>query len=486
MKIKPLKNPRWRPPALLEAGRRTLTVRTSEGEHTYHGRRSVETALEGLSGHVCYSLAHISELRHSTGALSWTCGLWRGRETRMVHGPSGVVVTSLQHTLDASEDPFSDLCRVLEWLRGYGVPPGSVASMAWNLWRSTLDREMVIGFDPEVGQESLYGGRQEIQAPGVYRDMLSFDIKAAYPVAMASRPYALSLRPVSLSTMIDPEASGLCHALVMIPDDLPYSPLPVRVMDGVISFQKGKISGIWPWAELAAAIELGAEVRPIRMWAPKREADLFGRWWPVVAEGRALGGSAATLAKGIANATWGQFSMVGDSKATRSWIDDAGVRSYETPEEPRGLPHHWTAHIAGETTSRVRVRVLTEGLYGGSVAPVHVDTDGIIVSGDYVPPAGISGDEPGQWRIKASMAEVDIRAAQLYRWRYSEGSDYSPEEFHYCAAGIPAEDAPAFFAKRSGPIIDLDMRRAEMSPHEARELVRLQMVGEKIRRLETM
>ena len=485
MKINPLRRPRWRPPALLNGGKRELEVITLDGAKTYKGRRAVESALEGLTGHMCYSLANVSELRHSTGALSWECGVWRGRETKMVHIPTGVTVSSLQHTLDSSDDPFSDLLMVLEWLRGHGVPPGSIASMAWNLWRSTLDNQVTIGFDPEVANAALYGGRQEISEPGVFRDMLSFDIKAAYPVAMASRPYALSLRPVSVSTTLDPEMAGLCQALVRIPEDLPYSPLPVRVTDGVISFQTGNISGVWSWAELAAALELGCEVRPIRTWAPKREADLFGKWWPVVAEGRALSGDAATLAKGIANATWGQFSMIGDSRSVRRWDSDKGTSSYEIPEDPREMPHHWTAHIAGETTTRVRVRILTEGLYGGSCAPVHIDTDGMIVSSEFVAPAGIAGDEPGQWRIKASMAEVDIRAPQLYRWRYQPGSEFSPEEFHYCAAGIAPEDAPAFFAKRKGPVIGLDLRRSEMSPGQARELVRLQMVGDKTRKMIT-
>ena len=102
MKIGPLKRPQQRPVAILQPGHRTLEVTTETGTHTYKGSQACAEALAGLSGHVCYVLSHLADLVHTTGALSWTCHLWRGRETRMTHVPSGTQVGTLRGTLKHS------------------------------------------------------------------------------------------------------------------------------------------------------------------------------------------------------------------------------------------------------------------------------------------------------------------------------------------------------------------------------------------------
>ena len=452
MKIKPLTTSHDKPVAIVSPGKRSVTIYSAEGRHDYHGGRNVELAFVKYAGHVLYCSDNLAQLRHTTTARSWLCKTWRGREVRMLHVPSGASFVSLRGTLDYAEDPFAELQTALAWLRGYGVSPASIPSMAWQLWRSTLDKEIVMSFDDEIGKRAFYGGRQQIGKPRVYTDQVAYDIRAAYPVAMASKPYALSLEEVNPVSTINPDYPGIAMAEVDVPEDLPHAPLPVRIQEGQISFQRGFIRGTWSWCELAAAIELGCQVKVHRSFAPRREVDLFGKWWPRVAEGRDLPNGSGLLAKAISTSTWGQFGMVGTERGTRRWVDDSGRRSLDIPEADRSLPHQWTAHIAAETTARVRVRLLREGLYSNDCEPCHVDTDGIIVSkGTPLPSPGGSG--PGDWRKKETMGEVDVRGPQLYRWTCEGCTDGSHAAWHYNASGIPAEEAPAFFARQNTLVV---------------------------------
>lgn len=462
MKVGPLVRPRHRPAAILIPSNRQLEVITAAGSTTYKGAAKVHEAMGRLTGHSCYVLKGLSKLIYTTGALSWQCHLWRGRETRMIHNASGVSVTSLRGSLDESVDPFADLSMVLDWLANYNVPAGAIPAMAWALFRSTLAHEITVGFDPEVGQAAMFGGRQEAFRPREHRNMASYDIRAAYPVAMASRPYALSLRNVHVKSVLDPDTPGIAEAIVNVPDDLPYAPLPVRIGPGHIAFQHGMVQGTWSWCELAAAKAVGCDVKIERLWAPRRTADLFSSWWPIIAEGRKLPGAAAVLAKAIGNSTWGQFGMVADQRAVRSWTSDNGRQSIDVPQPPTGLPHEWTAHIAAETTARIRARMLLEGLYSGC-QPVYVDTDGIIVAeGSPMPPD--SGDDDGQWRVKAVLPKVDIRGPQFYRWTCGSECGTAHAEWHYNCAGVPDEEAPAVFAKMTTPDVAVSFTRSFQAP----------------------
>jgi DNA polymerase type B, organellar and viral len=454
VRLEPLTKYQAKPVAILNPGQRALEAQTGHGVQVAYGRREVEKLLDSLSGHVLYVHDSLERMVHTTGALSWSISMWRGRATRAQHIPSGCSVTSLRGTLDA-ENAYEDLERVLKWLRSYGVGPASIPSMAWSLMRASLPRVYQCGFDPEIGREAMYGGRQEITEAGIYQNMVALDIESAYPSAMA-RPegYALSLRSVDPSTELDPHAAGIARARVMVPESMPYGPLPVRVMPEFIRFQHGLMEGVWPWCELEAAQRLGAEVEVLEAWAPERTADLFGPWWPMVQEGRALPGRSGVLAKAISNSTWGQFGMQAKDRATKRWSDDEGRMAYLVLEEDHQLPHSWTAHVAAETTSRVRTQLLLEGLYSG-LNPCHIDTDGIIApAGSVIPGDGQEG--PGHWRIKAEIPEVDIRGPQLYRWT-CPGCGVTHEHWHYNTSGIPEQDAPGYFTgeRISGPEIEL-------------------------------
>jgi hypothetical protein len=364
----------------------------------------------------------------------------------MTHEPTGLVVTSLRGTLDGSDSPFQDLNITLSWLREYGIAPASLSSMSWSLWRASLSAPAAIGFDPNVSRQAVYGGRQEITEPRVFQHMVSADIRSAYPFSMASNGYAVSLRPVSASTVLDPNVPGLARATIFVDRDMPYAPLPTRIAPGLIQFQWGTVKGVYPWVELVAAEAVGATVRIEESWAPRRVVDLFGDWWDLTQEGRRLPGNAAIMAKSIANSCWGQFGMTGYDRAVIRWTDEKGEDPFPVYLPGRPMPHEWTAHIAAETTGRVRSRMLSEGLYGGTVRPVHVDTDGVIMR-RRAPVPSPAGDGPGEWRVKDRMKSVDIKAPQLYRYTCTQLCGSLHPKWHYVASGMTPTQAPEFFRR---------------------------------------
>ena len=476
MKVGPPKRQNHRPAAIVIPGNRRMEVLTVDGSKTVTTGRKCAEAFAGLGGHVVFVLDQLQTVTQTTGATAWKCHLWKGRPTRMIHQQSGTVVTSLRGTLEGTDDAWRDLSMVLDWLATYDVPTGSIPAMAWSLFRSSLPETYTIGFDPVISGQALFGGRQEMRGgPRTYQNARSYDVKSAYPVAMASRDYALSLREIHVKSRLDPDASGLAEASIFVPHDLPFAPMPTRLAPGFVSFQHGRVDGIWPWCEVAAAKAIGCDVKIRRLWGPARTADLFGAWWPMVAEGRDLPGPAGVLAKAISNSTWGQFGMKAEARAVRYFTDDSGNGFYEVPEPDHGLPHEWTAHIAAETTARIRTKMLLEGLYG-LCSPVYVDTDGIIIEDGSPLPTGV-GPRPGDWRLKATMPVCDIRGPQFLRWTCGAGCGDSHAEWHYSCAGVSIEDAPAYFAQNRSGDIDVSWVRSFATDTESNELQRVALMG---------
>ena len=445
MKVEPLGRTKKRPFALVTPGRRELIVETIHGRSRFSGKRDVENALYKLKDFTVYVENGLQRLRHTTGASSWILTTWKDRDVKITHVPSGVVVTSLRGILNDSHDPFLDLATALSWVGEFGVNPASVSSMAWQLLRASLSHTVSIGAEPELARPAFYGGRQQISESKAYKRMTSYDIRAAYPSAMAARPVSLSLREVDPSTYLNPMEAGIAVAKVRVPDDLLYPPLPVRLDRHAIQFQYGEIEGTWTWCELAAAMDVGAEVEVVKCYAPGRTMDLFSTWWQMAQTGRSLPGNAAKLAKAIANSTWGQMAMMGDGRKEVAWTDDRGEESYFTELPGRRLPHEWTVHVAAEVTSRVRVQTLLEGLYGVDRPIAHVDTDGIIVPFNTSLPPN-SGSDFGQWQTKENMKVVEIRAPQFYRYQRP-----NEDAWHYVAAGMNEAQAAYTFTKY-GPV----------------------------------
>ena len=439
--LEPPKRPRWRPYALLTPSGRTLRVQTFDVDHVYEQPRDIALALERLQGHMVYAPGKLRDFLYVTPATDWCMTTWRSRPVSMTHKPSGVSITSLRNALNESPTPFAALVETLEWLRGYGVAPGTTSSMAWNLLRASLHEKVSLSFDPQISRAAFYGGRQEIWEPNVYNDMKAIDVKAAYPFAMASEPIALSLREVSPTSELTTEP-GIACAEVFVPLELPYAPLPVRVAPRAIQFQYHEVKGFWSWRELLAAKDLGCIVRVKKSYAPRRTYDLFGPWWTMAQSGRALSPGAADLAKMITNASWGQFAMEGQNKVELHFTGRGDLDYVDVEVEGRQLPQRFAKHVAVEITSRVREKTLREGLYGSAAMVVHVDTDGIIAHASSPLPPN-SGEGFGQWRVKETFEEVEIRAPQLYRYRH--GRDPA---WHYVAAGMSLDGAAKEFKRR--------------------------------------
>jgi hypothetical protein len=440
MKIEPVRKYVPRDFALVTPGHRCLYVETKWGKQLFNGERDVNNALSKLSSFTCYVSAGLERLKSTTSARQWVLNTWRGKGVKMLHVPTGTTFTSLRGVLEGSDDAFRDLNETLTWLKGYGIPPSSISGMAWKLFRASINDNVQIGFDPAISEQSFYGGRQECGKPDTYNDMKLLDIHAAYPTAMAKRDVSLSLVKVDNSTNLDPEESGLARVRVYVPKNLPYPPLPVRVTPTAIQFQWGQIEGVWSWCELDAARQLGCKIEVLENYAPGRTTDLFSNWWSMAQEGRELNGAAGQLAKAIANSTWGQFAMRGTERSEISWADDKGDESIELDLPNRAMPHQWAMHIASEITSRVRVQTLTEGLYGTG-KPVHVDTDGLIVSANSANPRN-TGTGYGQWRVKEHIRTLDLKAPQLYRYQ-RQGDDLV--SWNYVASGMTPVMARRFF-----------------------------------------
>ena len=442
MKIEPpKKSQKPRPFALIVPGWKTIFVQSStRGEIEAHGPAKCYELLSSLCDHACYTPGGLRGFLHTTGAKCWSGRVWRGRITSLLLDGSRTSILSLRGLLDETPDPFSALDEGLSWLSDQGVRPASLSAMAWNLWTRTLPRPLELAFRPEIGRAALYGGRQACGTPKKYQHQIALDLSQAYPHTMASRPYAATLRRVSKATELDWTSAGIARASVRVPFDLPFAPLPVRVARDVVQYQTGRIEGFWPWCELVAARELGAEVTVEECYAPMHEADPFSTWYERVQEGRALFHGGERIAKAVTSSLWGMFGMLGEDRAIIGWADDFGDEPVTLGVMASKMPHASTAHIAAETSARVRRRLLLEVL-SGPFPPIHVDTDGIIVRSSFPMPS-TAGTGPGEWRIKTKMPIVEVRAPQVYRYRTGD----SPE-WHYVTAGTSRARAADLFEK---------------------------------------
>jgi len=453
MKIEPLRKAQFKEYALLTPGHKSLFVETRHGKSEFNSSRDVTNALRKLRGFVCYVTNGLEYLKHTTTPTEWVLTTWRGKGVKMTHTPTGLTVTSLRSTLDESTDPFYDLDQCLTWLKGYGVPPASISSMAWKLLRASLSGMAPVSFDPELSRRAFFGGRQEIAKPGIKSDAKLYDLQAAYPSAMASRPVALSLRKVSNDTTIDPYLAGMAEVRVSVPTDMIHPPLPVRVGPNAIQFQTGTFEGVWTWVELDAAKQLGCDIEVLNNYAPGRSLDLFSNWWDMAQTGRSLSGGAAKLAKAIANSTWGQFAMQGDARAEVSWADEKGNQPFITELDQRPMPHVYALGLAAEITGRVRAQTLLEGVYGTGGTPEHIDTDGVIIPFNARAPKNV-GPNFGQWKLKEQMATVQILAPQFYRyrreseWFFADNGKRVEGPWHYVASGMSHDLAKRTFDRK--------------------------------------
>ena len=464
MKIVPLGRTQIKSPVLLIPKWKELTAITEWGIEHAKGTQNCFNLLRELENSTLYVANSLRDLLHTTGGKCWQAELWKDHVVAMSLDGTRVKVTSLRRILDGQEnndEKFKSIMEVTGWLGKHNVQPGSISAMAWSLWRSTLNQPLNISFDGDIAREAFYGGRQE-STPGVFHEMVALDISSAYPYEMAKTPYASRLRPVSPRTRINPNQAGLAVARVQISPDLTHSPLPSRLTDELIEWKKGELLGSWTWRELHAARELGCKVEIVRNYAPLEEIQPFTQWWEVVKDGRrSLSPSGAKLVKALSNSLWGMFAMTGDSKGLVRWTDDLGDNQEAVPRKRQKMPQANTAHIAAETTSRVRVRMLTEGLYGATNLepnfPVHIDTDGILIPRKSLQhfTQDLIGAKSGQWRVKQEIHKLEVKGTQLYR--YTCTPDCAKEHgWHYVAAGMKEKQAKTFFSRNPGLTVSIN------------------------------
>ena len=464
MKIVPLGRTQLKPPVLLVPKWKELTAYTEWGIQHAKGSAKCFQLLQELQNCTLYVANSLRDLLYATGSGCWQAELWKDHVVSMTLDGTRVKVTSLRRILDVQEGDEARFQSVLEltgWLGKHNVPPGSISAMAWSLWRSTLNQELNISFDGDIGREGFYGGRQE-STPGTFKNMVALDISSAYPYEMARTPYAARLRPVSTRTRINPNQAGLVVAAVKIDPNLPHSPLPSRLSEELIEWKTGELVGSWTWREIHAAMQLGCKVEILKNFAPLEEIQPFDKWWEVVKEGRnSLSPTGAKLVKALSNSLWGMFAMTGDSRGLVRWTDDLGYNQEAVPRKNRKMPQANTAHIAAETTSRVRVRMLMEGLYGAKNLapnfPVHIDTDGILIPRDSLKhfTQELIGAKSGQWRVKQEIHKVEVRGTQLYRYTCN-ASCAAQHGWHYVAAGMKEKQAQKFFSTNPGLTVSIN------------------------------
>ena len=448
-----------KPIALVTAGYRSLRVQTVDAD-TAHPGSQARAVLGALKGHVVYCRG-LMNLVHVTGASEWQATAWKGRAVSMVLDGTSTTILSLRNALGecTTEEAFDGLLVASAWLADHGVSMGSLSSVAWHLWCATLESPVTMATLPALGHAAFYGPRQEVREPRTYHHMAVVDTANAYPAAMAARPYAMTLREVSRATTLDPSRAGLARASVTVPSGMPFTALPTRVADSVIQWRSGELHGVWTWNELDSARGLGCDIRVERCFAPMSEAQPFGGWFALLAEGRALPGPAGRFLKRCGTALWGMFAMTGDHTAHVRFLDHEGLQPVVIARPQRRLPQAATAHIAAETSARVRTSTLRE-IYALDAWPVHVDTDGVIVrrSAARAYPTTCA---PGEWRRKQDMVKLEVRAPQLYRYKCPQKCCFgTASAWHYVAAGMNTAQAAELFDRCSHPsrigILDRD------------------------------
>jgi hypothetical protein len=442
--VKPLRNQNQRPFALLTPGPQSLLVMTSIGESTEaRGARRCANVLEKLAQHktMCYTAGRMADMRLTTGATHWEADVWRGQATRMRPDNIPLAISSLRSVVSDCDDPFTELSGALSWLADQGLKPASLSSMAWALWRSTLNKPFQANFQAKVGRAALYGGRQMAEV-GNWSNQVQVDIQGAYPFAMKQAPYASTLMEVDPSTSLESDLPGLARAQVFVPPELHTPPLPRRLDRSIIRWEWGHVEGTWTWRELAMAKLAGCDVTVLRCWAPLDLVAPFDAWFDIQGEGRNLT-HGSKIIKSLSTQLWGLFGMAADDTAVCRWLDDNGEHPVLVSRQPRHTPHEGLAHIAAETSSRVRERMFSE-LSLLSHAPSHVDTDGFIVPSGTVLPTNL-GLGAGQWRVKSSMVRIEVRGPQVYRYTCSSSCGRDHPLWHYSTAGVPLHLAPRLF-----------------------------------------
>lgn len=354
---------------------------------------------------------------------------------------------------DDPADTLQALAAWRDWLARYGAAPtGTTGSAAWSLLRARLERRLwtTVGHPPPL--RATLGGRQELGpfGRGSFAGQLDhFDMPAAYANEIGHLPYGGFWQTgKDLPVQRDPDwwaqegRPVFVRAIVRIPGDLPYGPLPRRPRKRVpgigavllgADYPRGRMQGVWCWQEVEQALAHGTQlVKVLDVWVHLAAGRPFLPWWDALQDGRTMQGLSGLLAKTTGNALWGRFCMDGRGgvRTIRGQANGRGLVQRPAPVRG-GLP---AAHDLAETVSgRVRSRLYAAMEQAGPRL-LSAHTDGI-----WTREAGLG---PADWRLKEQARQLDILDPQVLRYWPRPAA---PDEPWHVFAGMPAELAPARF-----------------------------------------
>lgn len=344
---------------------------------------------------------------------------------------------------------------------------GTLGSTAWATAKKTLglpDADLPWGLWRDIRRADK-GGRIAVVRPNASGPGAHFDIRNAYPGALARTPVPLGhvreLGSREGKLALHRDRPGIYQATVRVPDSSFLPPLPWRSPGalGKISYPIGEFSGSWALPELVAAVLRGVEVVKIHsaiVWSG--EVDLFSslmhEWYRIrreVGRDTPLGAWQSRLAKALT----GKFAeqpersrYVGNPEEIRictreKWCRngctgrcgryqqiDLWGRLWSAPYfklAPSGHAH-WSAYLRAAT----RVQWL-EAAERCSDGLCYGDTDSLWTIGRNTPEP--ISDDLGAWELKHTFTDLEVRAPKVYAF-----VDGSGRKIYRGAPGLTEDD----------------------------------------------
>lgn len=364
----------------------------------------------------------IRHLIRTCDATHWT-GVTKGsgKYQNLTHnGESAGNVTVQRLKIRGDLDKVAEgLFTFVDFLNEHGaIFRSSIAGGAMSLFKQTLDAPVKL-WAPDCAALAFWPGRAEYfedEAKRFY-DMAYFDLKAAYPSALASDPIPTRWKQV------DPDRwplypDGFSKAAAFVPyDSPPPHPLPLRLNEGkkseALIYPTGAFSGWWPHRDMRHADEMGMIVRVDETWIPADSTVMFQNpEWQHLRRGlRTLSGVAGAFGKMADNGLWGLMTFDGTKLKRVRWTDPSGdPTSIEIVGAVNGIREVHAMGVALAATSRVR-HALWEGIKASHA--VYCATDGLIApSQSILTPQGSEGG----WVVKEPLGVVEIKDVSAYRW----------------------------------------------------------------------
>ena len=272
---------------------------------------------------------------------------------------------------------------------------------------------------------SYFGGRFEIQRPGVFKPVYEYDLRSAYPASYRSLPCLVhgEWRLRRGAGRARPGPHDLCRVDWRIPRSHVWGPFPARDRHGTISYPADGGGIVWG-EELTAAARMwplrhGPTSRPgiylRQVWEYRTSCDCRPFDWidEVYAERRRLGKDRAgyPLKLGM-NAIYGTLASVLGAEAAQ--YEPLRLKGWHEPRWASMITGWCRArmldalHAAGGPRSRAVIMFATDAIY--STEPIPLDlTDRL---------GGWEGHEfrhgglliqPGLYHLKGQALEVKLK-----------------------------------------------------------------------------